>query len=89
MLLGMDWLYLHMTKVDFYDKVIDCLDDNGEQRILQRKKKDTSVRMVIAMQAKHSHGKGCLVCVVHISSDKDKDVKDAKLFKRYLVLQEF
>lgn len=28
MLLGMDWLYLHRTKVDCYDKEIECVDDN-------------------------------------------------------------
>jgi len=50
-LLGMDWLYLHRTNVDCYDKAIECLDDNGEQRILQGKKKATLARMVIAMQA--------------------------------------
>ena len=31
-ILGMDWLYLHRTKVD--DKTIECLDDNAKQRIL-------------------------------------------------------
>ena len=30
MLLGMDCIYLHMTKVNCYDKAIECLDDNGE-----------------------------------------------------------
>lgn len=30
MILGLDWLYFHKTKVDFYDKVFECLDDNGE-----------------------------------------------------------
>ena len=30
MLLGMDWLYLHKTKVDCYDKDMECLDDSGE-----------------------------------------------------------
>jgi len=34
MLLGMDWLYLHRTKVDCYDKSIECVDDNGEPRVL-------------------------------------------------------
>lgn len=34
MLLGTDWLYLHRTKVDFYDKVIEFLGDNGEPRFL-------------------------------------------------------
>ena len=29
MLLGMDCLYLRRTKVDYYDKYIECLDDNG------------------------------------------------------------
>jgi len=33
-LLGMDWLYLHRTKVDDYDKAIECVDDNGEPRVL-------------------------------------------------------
>lgn len=34
MLLGMDWMFIHMTKVDYYDKAIECLDDDGERRIL-------------------------------------------------------
>ena len=29
-LMCMDWLYLHGTKVDFYDNAIKCLDDNEE-----------------------------------------------------------
>ena len=52
MFLGMDWLYIHMTNVDCYDKAIECLDDNGEQIILQGKKKATFVRMVTSMQEK-------------------------------------
>ena len=62
MLFGMDWLYLHKTKVGCYDKVIECLDENGEQRTLQGKKKATSIRMVIVMQAKHNRRKGCVIC---------------------------
>ena len=45
-LLGMEYLYLHRTKLDCYAKSIECLDDNGEHKILQGKKKATSVRMV-------------------------------------------
>ena len=33
-MLGMDWLYLQRTKVEFYDNVIECVDNNGEHRIL-------------------------------------------------------
>ena len=77
MILGMDWMYLHRTKVHCHDKAIYCLDDNGEKRILKGKKKPTSVRMITAMQAKHSCRKGCVMFRGHISSGKGKDVEDA------------
>ena len=89
MLLGMDWMYLHRTKVDCYDKAIECLDDNGEQRILQGKKKATSVRMVTAMQAKRSRKKRCVLFAVHISNDKGKDVEDIEVLIKYPVLPQF
>eukprot|EP00253_Pinus_taeda_P005974 PITA_05974 len=89
MLMGMDWLYPHRTKVDFYDKAIEFLDENGELRILQGKREATSVRMVTAMQEKCSRRKGCVLFVVHISSDKGKEVEDVDVLRRYPVLQQF
>lgn len=86
MLLGIDWLYLHRTKIDCYDKAIECLDDDGKRRILQGKKNSTLVIMVIAMQANHNCMKECVLFAVHVSSDKGKDVKDVEVLKRYLVL---
>jgi len=58
MLLGMDWLYLHRTNVDCYDKVIGSVDDNGEPRALQGERKATSFSMVTNMKAKCSRRKG-------------------------------
>jgi len=52
-------LCLHRTIVDCYDNDIKCLNDNGENRILQGNKNPTSVRMIIALQDKHNRGKGC------------------------------
>lgn len=71
-LLGMYWLFIHRTKVDCYEKAIEFLDDDGEKRILQGKKNTTLVRMVTTMQAKHRHRKGCVLFVMHVSSDKRK-----------------
>jgi len=34
MILGMDWLYFNKTKVDCFDKAIECVDDSGENRTL-------------------------------------------------------
>eukprot|EP00253_Pinus_taeda_P027303 PITA_27303 len=89
MLLAMDWLYLHRTKVDCYDKAIRCVDDNGEPRVLQGKNKATLVRIVTTMQANCSHRKGCKLFPVHISSDKGKEFDDADVLRRYPVLQWF
>ena len=89
MFVGMDWLYFHRTKVDYYDKAIECVDDNGEPRVLSSKKRATSVRMVTTMQAKRSYRKGCMLFLVHISSDKGKKVEGADELNRYLVLQQF
>lgn len=44
--------------------------------------------MVTSMQAKCSHRKGCVLFVVHTSSDKGKDIEDEKIL-RYPVLQQF
>ena len=65
------------------------MDENGEQRILQGKKKATSVRMVTTMKAKCNHRKGCVLFAVHISCDKGKEAKDADVLSKYLVLEEF
>lgn len=87
MLLGMDCLYLNRIKVDYDDKGTKCFVDNEEPRVLQGKKKATSVRMVATMQEKCSHRKGCKLFVVHISSDKGKEVEDVDVLKKYPVFQ--
>ena len=89
MILGMDWLYLHKTKVDFFNKAIECVDDSGEKRTLKGKKKPTTVRMVTTMQDKHSCRKGFVMFAVHISSDNGKEVEDADVLRRYLIFQKF
>lgn len=34
MLLGLDWLFIHSTKVGCYHKVVECLNDDEERTIL-------------------------------------------------------
>jgi len=34
MLFGMYSFFVHRTKLDFYDKAIEFMDDDGERRIL-------------------------------------------------------
>jgi len=75
--------------VDYYEKAIECLDDNGEQRILHGKKKETSIRMVKIMQEKCNHWKGCVLVAVHIYSDKGNDVDDVEVLSKCLVSHSF
>lgn len=89
MLLCIVWLYVHRNKVDYYYKTIGCLDENGEQRVLQGKKKVTSIRMVTTMQVKYSTRKECVLFVVHIYNEKGKDVEDVDALSRYRILQKF
>jgi len=89
MLFGIDRLYLQWTEVDCYDNAIEYLDDNGEQRVLQGKKKETSVRTMTTMQEKRNRRKRCVLFAIHISSDKGKEVKDADVLSRYPALQHF
>lgn len=77
MIMGMDQFYIHRTKLDCQEKDIECLDDNGENKILQRNKNPTSMNMITAMQAKCNHRKVCVLFLVHISNDKGKDVENA------------
>ena len=79
MILGMDQLY----------QAIECLDDNGEERLFQGKKKATLVKMVKVMEVKYGCRKWCALFVAHIFSDRIKDVEDAEVMKRYLILQQF
>ena len=72
--------------MDCYDKVIECMDDNGEQRVLQGMKKATSVIMVTTMQAKHSSRKWCVMFTIHISSNQGKYVEDEVILNKYLLL---
>lgn len=51
-LLGMDWLYVHQTKVHCYEKAIECLNETGERTMLQEKRKPTAMRQILAMQTK-------------------------------------
>lgn len=51
-------MYLDRTKVDFYEKTIECLDEQGVKRVLWGKKKQILVRLITTMQTKFNNKKG-------------------------------
>lgn len=91
MLLGIDWLYIDQKKIDFYDKGIECLDKAKVRKILQGNRNTTLVSMIMAMQAKWNHRKGCLLFVMHILSNveasKSLGKEDSEVLNIYHSLQ--
>lgn len=51
-ILGMDWLYAHNTKMDCQQKMLECVDDDGISRVILGVKRPISLRMISAMQLK-------------------------------------
>lgn len=58
-LLRMDWLYKHHTKVDYFGKEIEFLNKQGGKRVLQGRR-----RLIIVRQAKQNRRNGCVLFVV-------------------------
>lgn len=62
---------MHHTKVVFFEKSIKCFDATGEQRVLWGENKPTTIRLIMAMQAKKVHIKECILFVVQINNTNE------------------
>jgi hypothetical protein len=63
-LLGLDWLATHKAKLNFYEKTLECEDEEGNMRIFQSIRKLVSVRQISALQLKKFSRKGCPLYVI-------------------------
>jgi hypothetical protein len=45
-LLGMDWLAVHKEKMNYYEKTLECEDEEGNARVLQCIQNPVSVRKI-------------------------------------------
>ena len=48
-LIGMDWLEAHKVKIDCYNKTFECMDEEGNPKVLRGIPKVISVRQISAM----------------------------------------
>ena len=85
-LFGMDWLEAHKVKLDCYNKAFECLDEEGNSRIVKGIPKVISVRQVSAMQLKKICRKGCQLYAAHIFEATEDETPRLEDFH---VLQEF
>ena len=64
--IGMDWLEEHRVKLDFYNNTFECLDEEGNLRVVRGVPKVISIRQISTMQLKKLCRKGCRVYVAHV-----------------------
>ena len=48
-LIGIDWLQAHRENIDCYNKNFECLDEEGNLRVIRGIPKAVSVRQISAM----------------------------------------
>ena len=65
-LIGMDWLEAHRVKIDYYNKKFECMDEEGNLRVVRGITKVISVRHISAMQLKKFSRKGCRLYATHV-----------------------
>jgi hypothetical protein len=57
-LIGMDWLDKHHALLEYCNKKFTCLDEEGNQKIVQGIPRAVDVREILAMQLKKCYRKG-------------------------------
>ena len=85
-LIGMDWLEAHMVNIDCHYKTFECMDEEGNPRVVKGIPKVFSVTQVSAMQFKKFYRKGCQLYAAHILEAIEDETPRLEDFH---VLQEF
>jgi hypothetical protein len=86
MLIGMDWLASHKSKMDCYNKTLECEDDKGKKRTLQGIQNLVSVRQISSLQMKKYCRKGCPLYAIQVLNsveDQKPSLEDHPILKDY------
>ena len=65
-LIGMYWLEAHKVKIDYYNKTFECMDKQGNPRVVRGIPKVIYVKQISAIQLKKLCGKSCRVHAAHV-----------------------
>ena len=85
-LIGMDRLEVHSVKLDCYNKTFECMDEEGNPRVVRGIPKEISVRHISTMQPKKFRRKGCRLYATHVLEAAENETPKLEDFH---VLQEF
>ena len=85
-LIRMDWLEVHRVKLDYYNKNFECMDEEGNLRVVKGIPKVISIRQSSAMQLKKFSRKGCRVYATHVLEATENETP---MLDEFHVIQEF
>jgi hypothetical protein len=85
-LIGMDWLDQHHAILDCCNNVFTCLDEEGNQKIVQVIPRVVVIREISAMQLKKCYRKGCQLFVAHVEETPKYKVSN---IEDHVILKEF
>jgi hypothetical protein len=86
LLIGMDWLDAHKSKLDCYNKNLECEDEEGKKRTLQGVHKPISVRQISTLQVKKCCRKGCPLYAIQVlesTEDNKPSIEDHPVLREY------
>jgi len=78
-LLGMDWLYSHKEKLNFYEKKLECKDEEGNANFVKSIRKPVLVRKISGLKLKEFSWKGCPLYAIQVLG-KELKVEDHPMF---------
>ena len=82
----MDWLEAHTVKLECYNKNFECMDEEGNPRVVRGIPKVIFIRKISTMQLKKFYEKGCQLYASHVLELAEKETPRLEYFH---VLQEF
>ena len=85
-LIGMDRLATHKTKLDFYNKDLECEHEEGRKITLQGIQNHVSVRQISTLQVKKYCKKGCplyAIQVLNFVENNKPSLEDHPILREY------
>jgi hypothetical protein len=86
MLIGMDWLAAHKTKLDCYNKTLECENEEGRKVTLQGIQNPVSMRQISTLQVKKYCRKGCPLYAIQVLDsieDNKPSLEDHPILREY------
>jgi hypothetical protein len=86
LLIGMDWLAAYKTKLDYYHKTLECVNEEGRNITLQGIQKPVSMRRISSLQMKKYCRKGCPLYEIQVLEsveDEKSNLEDDPILREY------